>query len=272
MGTNPLTVDVAGGGAATCIDTGWSSSSTYLRKRKSVPLVCGPVWEPLSGAETRTWSRTGTGDREGVTGGIAFLETQRWRLRVIADIVSKSASLTEESCRRVRPHRTVGGATRSIRTNRERPSSYGAHGFCLSNSKWSGVRKLPRSPGLWGPGTEGCSSWLEDEFEIRKACRVERKLRLISTGKLRAGATGSKRSCASMVHLVADCVRGLADAPRVLPRYCAVRFNPRSGRQHGSRFCWGENDVVCRPVERRGSTCSTAPKANGQISKRVQVP
>ena len=133
--------------------------------------------------------RIGTGDREGVTGGAAFLEDAAVeRLQVVADIVSKSALLSLYEKRvaaefdRIEPLAAELDRSGRIPGKTKQLLKY-IGSMLLVEQRMVGRAEITEKPEvLWdNPALEGLFVKLEDEFEIRERhAAIERKLRLIS--------------------------------------------------------------------------------------------
>jgi len=192
LGTNPLTVEVAGGGVATLhrygvivfFNVAPVEEVTFLSRLR--PQVGNPYPAP----ETEEVEiRIGTGDREGVTGGVAFLEDAAVeRLQVVADIVSKSALLSLYEKRvaaefdRIEPLAAELDRSGRIPGKTKQLLKY-IGSMLLVEQRMVGRAEITEKPEiLWdNPALEGLFVKLEDEFEIRERhAAIERKLRLIS--------------------------------------------------------------------------------------------
>jgi uncharacterized Rmd1/YagE family protein len=192
LATNPLTVAVKGGGAATLnrygvvVFFGVSPADEQGFLGRLQPLVANAYANP----ETEEVEvRIESGDREGVKGGVAYLEDGAVaRLQVIADILSKSAllSLYEKKVAgefdRVEPLAAHLDRTGRIPgKSKELLKKIGS--MLLVEQRMVGRAEITEKPEiLWdNPVLEGLFARLEDEFEIRERhAAIERKLNLIS--------------------------------------------------------------------------------------------
>jgi uncharacterized Rmd1/YagE family protein len=192
LATNPLTVAVKGGGAVTLnrygvvVFFGVSPAEQQAFLGRLQPLVANAYASP----ETEEVEvRIESGDREGVKGGVAYLEDGAVaRLQVIADILSKSAllSLYEKKVAgefdRVEPLAVHLDRTGRIPgKSKELLKKIGS--MLLVEQRMVGRAEITEKPEiLWdNPALEGLFARLEDEFEIRERhAAIERKLNLIS--------------------------------------------------------------------------------------------
>jgi uncharacterized Rmd1/YagE family protein len=178
LGTNPLTVEVAGGGVATLHRYGGDRLFNVAPiEEVTLSLACGPRVKPYPAPETEEVEiRIGTGDREGVTGGVAFLEDAAVeRLQVVADIVSKSALLSLYEKRvaaefdRIEPLAAELDRSGRIPGKTKQLLKY-IGSMLLVEQRMVGRAEITEKPEiLWdNPALEGLFVKLEDEFEIRK--------------------------------------------------------------------------------------------------------
>jgi len=192
LATNPLTVAVTGGGAATLhrygvvVFFGVSAVDEVAFLESLKPMVANayatPVVEELG-------VRVAPGEREGVTGGAALLaDAAVERLQVIADVLSKSTllSLYEEKVAaefdRIEPLAVQLDRTGRIpEKSKELLKKIGS--MLLVEQRMVGRAEIAEKPEmLWdNPALEGLFARLEDEFEIRERhAALERKLNLIA--------------------------------------------------------------------------------------------
>ena len=192
LATNPLTVAVKGGGAATLnrygvvVFFGVSPEDEHAFLNRLRPFVANAYATP----ETEEVEvRIESGDREGVKGGVVYLEDGAVaRLQVIADILSKSAllSLYEKQVAgefdRLEPLAVQLDRTGRIPgKSKELLKKIGS--MLLVEQRMVGRAEITEKPEiLWdNPVLEGLFARLEDEFEIRERhAAIERKLNLIS--------------------------------------------------------------------------------------------
>jgi uncharacterized Rmd1/YagE family protein len=192
LATNPLTVAVDGGGAATLHRYGvivffavsTADEAAFLAQLQ--PIVANAYATP----ETEELEvRIEPGDREGVTGGVAHLaDAAVERLQVIADILSKSVLLSLYETKvagefdRLEPLAAQLDKTGRIPGKRkELLKKIGS--MLLVEQRMVGRAEITEKPEiLWdNPALEGLFVRLEDEFEIRERhAAIERKLNLIS--------------------------------------------------------------------------------------------
>jgi len=148
------------------------------------------VGNPYPAPETEELEiRIGTGDREGVTGGVAFLEDAAVeRLQVVADIVSKSALLSLYEKRvagefdRIEPLAVQLDRSGRIPGKTKQLLKY-IGSMLLVEQQMVGRAEITEKPEiLWdNPSLEWLFVKLEDEFEIKERhAAIERKLHLIS--------------------------------------------------------------------------------------------
>ncbi len=192
LATNPLTVAVDGGGAATLHRYGVvvffavSATGEAAFLAQLMPIVANAYATP----ETEELEvRIEPGDREGVTGGVAHLaDAAVERLQVIADILSKSVLLSLYETKvagefdRLEPLAAQLDKTGRIPgKSKELLKKIGA--MLLVEQRMVGRAEITEKPEiLWdNPALEGLFVRLEDEFEIRERhAAIERKLNLIS--------------------------------------------------------------------------------------------
>lgn len=192
LATNPLTVAVDRGGAATLHRYGVvvffavsaADEAAFLAQLQ--PIVANAYATP----ETEELEvRIETGDREGVTGGVAHLaDAAVERLQVIADILSKSVLLSLYETKvagefdRIEPLAAQLDKTGRIPgKSKELLKKIGS--MLLVEQRMVGRAEIAEKPEiLWdNPALEGLFVRLEDEFEIRERhAAIERKLNLIS--------------------------------------------------------------------------------------------
>ena len=192
LATNPLTVEVKGGGAATLhrygvvvfFDVSPVEEVAFLANLQ--PLVANLYATP----ETEEVEvRVEPGGREGIKGGVAYIEDSAVeRLQVIADILSKSVllSLYEKSVAvefdRIEPLAVELDKSGRIRgKSKELLKKIGS--MLLVEQRMVGRAEITEKPEmLWdNPDLEGLFARLEDEFEIKERhLALERKLNLIS--------------------------------------------------------------------------------------------
>jgi len=192
LASNPITVEVKGGGAATLhrygvvvfFDVSPAEEMAFLANMQ--PLVANPYATP----ETEDLEiRIEPGDRESVVSGVAYLENAAApRLQVIADILSKSAllSLYEKKISaefdRIEPLAAkldrsgrIPGQSKALLKN--------IGSMLLVEQRMVGRAEITEKPEtLWdNPALEGLFARLEDEFEIKERhAAIERKLNLLS--------------------------------------------------------------------------------------------
>jgi uncharacterized Rmd1/YagE family protein len=192
LATNPLTVEVKGGGAATLhrygvvvlFDVSPAEEVAFLASLQ--PLVANPYVTP----ETEDLEiRIGSRDQESLINGVAYLEdTAAPRLQIVADILSKSVllSLYEKKIAaefdRIEPLAVeldrsgrIPGQSRALLKN--------IGSMLLVEQRMVGRAEITEKPEtLWdNPALEGLFARLEDEFEIKERhAAVERKLNLLS--------------------------------------------------------------------------------------------
>ena len=192
LASNPITVEVKGGGAATLhrygvvvfFDVSPSEEVAFLANLQ--PLVANPYATP----ETEDLEiRIEPGDRESVVSGVAYLENAAApRLQVIADILSKSALLSLYEKRisaefdRIEPLAAkLDSSGRIPGQSRELLKNIGS--MLLVEQRMVGRAEISEKPEtLWdNPALEGLFARLEDEFEIKERhAAIERKLNLLS--------------------------------------------------------------------------------------------
>jgi len=207
LSTNPLTVTVKGGGAATLHRYGVvvffavSAVDEVAFLEQLRPMVANayatPVTEELE-------VRVEAGGREGVTGGVAYLpDATVEQLQVIADILSKSTLLSLYEVRvagefdRLEPLAARLDKTGRIPgRSKELLQMIGA--MLLVEQRMVGRAEITEKPEvLWeNSALEGLFARLEDEFEIRERhAAIERKLNVISqTAHTVLELLGSKHS------------------------------------------------------------------------------
>jgi uncharacterized Rmd1/YagE family protein len=192
LATNPLTVEVRGGGGASLFRFGVvvffavapMEEVSFLRELK--PLVVNPYATPET-EELEVRLEPGAG--EVVKGGVIYLEDLAIeRFQVIADILSKSVllSLYEKQVSGEFDH-VEKLATELQSTGRipgKGPEFLRKIGtLLLVEQRMVGRAEITEKPEiLWdNPGLEGLFARLEDEFELRERhTAIERKLGLIS--------------------------------------------------------------------------------------------
>jgi uncharacterized Rmd1/YagE family protein len=192
LATNPLTVQVQGGGIAALyrygvvvlFDVSPLDEATFLARLQ--PLVVNPYAVP----ETEVLDvRVEAESREGVTAGIVTLENAAVeRLQVVADVLSKSTllSLYERGVAaefdRIEPLAVELDRSGRIRGHsKDLLKKLGA--MLLVEHRMVGRAEISEKPEiLWdNPGLEGVFAKLTDEFEIaERHASLERKLKLIS--------------------------------------------------------------------------------------------
>ena len=193
VATNPLTVAVRGGGAATLHRYGVVvffavspvDEVAFLAQLR--PMVANPYATPVT---EELDVRIEPGAREIVSAGAAYLpDSAVERLQVIADVLSKSTLLSLYEDRVAAEFdRLEPLAARLDRTGRvpgrskELLQKIGS--MLLVEQRMVGRAEITEKPEvLWdNAGLEGLFARLEDEFEIRERhAAIERKLDLIST-------------------------------------------------------------------------------------------
>jgi len=191
LATNPLTITIAGGavtlyrhGVAVFFDVPQAAQAEFLRDL--LPMINGAYSAP----ETESLDiHVEAGGREGVTAGVATLETASVeRLQIVADVLGKSVllSLYERSVAgefdRIEPLATELSRSGRIPSNsRDLLKKLGS--MLLVEQRMVGRAEITEKPEvLWEhPQFEGLFARLEDEFEITdRHTALERKLNLIS--------------------------------------------------------------------------------------------
>ena len=192
LGTNPLTVAVEEGGVAALHRYGVVVffAVSPLHEAAFLTRLAPLLVKPYTAPETEELEiRIATRDREGVTGGVAYLENSAVeRLQVVADILSKSVLLSLYEKRiagefdRIEPLAAeldrsgrIPGETRDLLKN--------IGSMLLVEQRMVGRAEISEKPEiLWdNPDLEGLFARLEDEYEIRERhSAIERKLNLIS--------------------------------------------------------------------------------------------
>jgi len=207
LGTNPLTVRVKGGGAATLHRYGVvvffavSAVDEVAFLEQLRPTVANPYATPVT---EELEVRVETGGREGVTGGVAYLPNAAVeQLQVIADILSKSTllSLYEEKVAGefdgLEPLALRLDTTGRI-PGRSKELLQKIGSMLLVEQCMLGRAEITEKPEvLWdNPTLEGLFARLEDEFEIgQRHAAIERKLNVISgTAHTLLELLGSKHS------------------------------------------------------------------------------
>ena len=192
LATNPLTVAVDGGGAATLHRYGVivffavsaADEAAFLAQLQTV------VANPYATPETEELEvRIEPGDREGVTGGVAHLaDAAVERLQVIADILSKSVLLSLYETKVAGEFDRLEPLAAQLDKNGRIPGKSKEllkkiGSMLLVEQRMVGRAEITEKPEiLWdNPALEGLFVRLEDEFEIRERhAAIERKLNLIS--------------------------------------------------------------------------------------------
>ena len=192
LATNPLTVKVRGGGAATLHRYGVvvffavSAMEQVVFLESLRPLAANPYSMP----ETEELEvRIEPGGREGVVGGVVYLEDAAVeRLQVIADVLSKNVLLSLYESKvagefdRIEPLAVELDQSGRIRGHsKDLLKNIGS--MLLVEQRMVGRAEITEKPEvLWdNPALEGLFARLEDEFEIRERhTALERKLNLIS--------------------------------------------------------------------------------------------
>jgi len=207
LSTNPLTVRVKGGGAATLHRYGVvvffavSAVDEVAFLEQLRPTVANPYATPVT---EELEVRVEPGGREGVTGGVAYLPNAAVeQLQVIADILSKSTllSLYEEKVAGefdgLEPLALRLDTTGRI-PGRSKELLQRIGSMLLVERRMVGGAEITEKPEvLWdNPALEGLFARLEDEFEIgQRHAAIERKLNVISgTAHTLLELLGSKHS------------------------------------------------------------------------------